>query len=284
MTQTARAALILAIRRLSAAGVQDPARDSRLLLAHALGLAPDRLMLHLDDRLDPDAASRFESAISAREMRQPVSQIIGRRKFWGHDFVVTRDVLDPRPETETLILAALDEPFSRVLDLGTGSGAIVLSLLAERTQATGLGVDVSQAAIEVARVNAAALGVSARVEMRVSDWFASVDGVFDLIVSNPPYIGEDEMQGLAPETRDWEPHLALTPGGDGLAAYRAIASGAAAVLRPGGRILLEIGPVQGAAVVGLLRWAGFDDISILPDLDGRDRVVRARMHEGANGC
>lgn len=282
MTQTARDALIPAIRRLSDAGVPDPARDARLLLAHALGLTPDRLLLHLDDVLVPDVSRRFESAISARELRQPVSQIIGTRKFWGHDLVVTRDVLDPRPETETLILAALEEPFSRVLDLGTGSGAIVLSLLADCAQATGLGVDVSQAAIDVARANAVALGVSARVELRVSDWFEAVDGDFDLIVSNPPYISEVEMQGLEPETRDWEPHLALTPGGDGLAAYRAIACGAAAALRPGGRILLEIGPAQGAAVVGLLHRAGFGDIGILPDLDGRDRVVRARMQEVAN--
>lgn len=274
--ETGRSALAGAVPRLRAAQVPDPARDARLLLAHAMGLAPDRLLLHLDEPLAPDAARRFAAALAARESRQPVSQITGTRLFWGHSFRVTRDVLDPRPETEVLVAAALEVPFASVLDLGTGSGAILLSLLAERPAATGLGVDISPAALSVARANAGLLGLARRAALRQSDWFAQVSGLFDLIVSNPPYIAADEMQALAPETRDWEPALALTPGGDGLEAYRRIAASAGAYLQPGGRILLEIGPTQGDAVSALLRDAGFGDIALRRDFDDRPRVVSAK--------
>jgi len=274
--ETGREALARAVPQLRAAGVPDPARDARLLLAHAMGVAPDRMLLNLDDPLSSDAAQRFSKALGARESRQPVSQIIGARQFWGRSFTVTRDVLDPRPETETLVAAALEEPFARVLDLGTGSGAILLSLLAERPDARGLGIDVSDAALAVARANAAQLALEARAGFMLSDWFAQVTGRFDLIVSNPPYIAADEMPALAPETRDWEPALALTPGGDGLAAYRRIAQGAGAHLEPGGRLLLEIGPTQADAVSAFLRTAGFTGIDVMQDMDGRPRVVIAR--------
>lgn len=269
-------AVRFAIPRLRAAGVEDAARDARLLLGHALGIAPNRLTLHMADLLPPEAAARFEAAIAARAARQPVSQITGQRLFWGRPFRVTRDVLDPRPETETLIAAALAAPFARVLDLGTGSGCILLTLLAERPGASGVGVDLSDAALGVARANAAALGVNDRADLRASDWFAQVAGRFDLIVANPPYIAAAEMPGLAPEVRDWEPHLALSPGGDGLDAYRAIAAGVGAHLAPGGRLLVEIGPTQGAAVSALFHTAGLQGVAVHPDLDGRDRVVAAR--------
>lgn len=273
---SARPLLAQAVARLRQAGVADPARDARLLLAHALELPADRLTLHLDDTPDASRRAAFAAAIEARAARQPVSQIIGGRWFWGRWFRVTRDVLDPRPETETLIAAALEAPFTRVLDLGTGSGAILLTLLSEAPQAAGLGVDLSEAALAVARQNAEGLGLQARARLCPSDWFSAVGGRFDLIVSNPPYIGADEMPGLAPETRDWEPHLALTPGGDGLDAYRRIAAGLRAHLAPGGRVLLEIGPRQADAVSALLRAAGLEQIAIRQDLDGRARVVTAR--------
>lgn len=262
-----------AVLRLRVAGVADPARDARLLLAHALDLPPERVSLHLSDPLTDGMAARFQALIDRRVARQPVSQIIGQRLFWGRPFTVTADVLDPRPETETLIDEALKGRFSRVLDLGTGSGAILLTLLAERPAATGLGVDLSEPALAVARANAQALGVSGRATFALSDWFGAVEGQFDLIVANPPYISAAELAALAPETREWEPRMALTPGGDGLDAYRAIAAGVGACLRPGGRLLAEIGPSQGAAVVALLRAAGLTGLTVLPDLDGRDRVV-----------
>jgi release factor glutamine methyltransferase len=273
---TGDGALGLAIPRLTAAGVENPARDARLLLAFALGLPPDRLTLALNAPLPPGAAARFEAAVTARAARQPVSQIIGCRLFWGRWFRVTPDVLDPRPETETLVEAALREPFQRVLDLGTGSGAILLSLLADRPQATGLGTDLSTAALAVAQANAAALGLADRAHFRQADWLDGVTGRFDLVVANPPYIAEAEMAALAPEVREWEPHLALTPGGDGLEACRAILRGVGAVLAPQGRLLLEIGAGQGVAVAALCRAAGLAGVDVLPDLAGRDRVVSAR--------
>jgi release factor glutamine methyltransferase len=268
-----RAALAGAVARLTVAGVADPARDARLLLAEAVGVPADRLNLYMDQGLDAAEQARFETLVAARAARQPVAQILGRRMFWGRWFKVTRDVLDPRPETETLIAAALEARFARVLDLGTGSGAIVLSLLAERLGASGVGVDLSPAALAVAQENARALGVADRVALQPGNWCAGLEGPFDLIVSNPPYIAADEMPGLAPETRDWEPALALTPGGDGLDAYRAIAAQAGQVAGPGARILLEIGPTQAAAVTGLLAARGWVDLRVVPDLDGRDRVV-----------
>lgn len=273
---TAAFALRDATARLAAAGVPDPARDARLLLAHALGIAPDRVLLALQDPLPATAAARFDAALAARAQRQPVSQITGQRLFWGRRFRVTADVLDPRPETETLIAAALQRPFARVLDLGTGSGAILLTLLAERPEATGLAVDLSPAALDVARTNAENLGLAERAAFQQSDWLANVVGQFDLIVSNPPYIAAAEMADLSPEVRDWEPHLALTPGGDGLEAYRTIAAQAPAHLAPDGQLMVEIGPQQGQAVAELFTAAGLHTARILQDFDGRDRVVAAK--------
>lgn len=272
---TAALAYREAVARLTAAGLPDAARDARLLMAHALEISADRVMLALHDPLPEAAAMRLEEAVTARLARQPVSQITGQRQFWGRSFRVTRDVLDPRPETETLVAEALAAPFSCILDLGTGSGAILLTLLAERSGATGIATDLSDAALEVARGNAVALGLTDRASFLQGDWFAPVSGRFDLIVSNPPYIAADEMAGLSPEVREWEPHLALTPGGDGLDAYRAIAAGARDHLLPQGRLLVEIGPTQGAAVAALFTAAGLAQARILTDLDNRHRVVSA---------
>lgn len=273
---TGTQALADAVRALAAAGVPDPARDARALLAHALGVERGRLTLALPDPVAPAARARLEAAVAARAARQPVAQITGRRAFWGHVFRVTPDVLDPRPETERLVELALAGPVSRMLDLGTGTGAILLSVLAECPGATGLGTDISPPALEVARGNARALALSERAGFTLSDWWQAVSGSFDLIVSNPPYIAAGEMPGLSPEVRLWEPRLALTPGGDGLAAYRAIAAGALAHLAPGGRLMVEIGPTQAAAVCDIFRAAGLDAPVVHPDLDGRDRVIAVR--------
>ena len=280
----ADAALRLAIPRLRAAGIGDAPGDCRRLMAFALGVGPDRLTLHLSDEMTAAQETAFEAAVAARGARQPVSQIVGERLFFGHSFKVTRDTLDPRPETELLVQTALERPFVRMLDLGTGTGCILLSCLAGMPVATGLGTDLSEAALAVAAENAVRLGLERRVALRQSDWFREVPGRFDLIVSNPPYIAAAEMAGLQPEVLDWEPHLALSPGGDGLDAYRAIAAGAAARLMAGGRILLEIGPTQGAAVVAMLVAQGFEAPQVLKDLDGRDRVVVAIGPGDADGC
>lgn len=273
---TAAEALRQGIARLRAAGVADPPRDARILLAHVMSLAPERLTLHLGEPMSGAAAAAYDDALAARVRRQPVSQIVGLRLFWGRAFRVTPDVLDPRPETEVLVAAALEEPFARVADLGTGSGAILLTLLAETPSAEGVGVDRLDAALAVACDNARRLGLEGRATFLASDWTQGLAGTFDLIVSNPPYISEDEMTRLAPEVRDWEPRMALTPGGDGLDAYRRIAAGAGEHLAPGGRLILEIGPTQAGAVCRLLVAAGFSRLEVRRDLDGRDRVVLAR--------
>ena len=277
---TGTEALRVALPRLQAAGIEGAARDLRLLLAFAIGIAPDRLTLVLNDPLPEAAIARFEAAVAARAARQPVSQIVGGRLFWGRWFRVTPDVLDPRPETETLIAAALDGAFSRVLDLGTGSGAILITLLAERSGAVGTGVDLSDKALSVATGNAASLLVADRTSFLQSDWLGAVSGSFDLVVANPPYISEAEMSGLSPEVRQWEPRLALTPGGDGLEAYRSILRDVRRVLAPSGRLLLEIGAGQGAAVAALCRTAGLQAVTVLQDMDGRDRVVSAIAASG----
>lgn len=263
------------IQTLNAAGVEDAPRDARLLLARAMGVPADRLSLHLHAELHPGVEALLEPLVAARASRQPIAQILGERLFWGRSFVVSRAVLDPRPETETLVAAALSGPFLTVLDLGTGSGCIIVSLLADRPGALGWASDISRSALQIAATNAVRHGVAERLVLASGDWWQPVSRRFDLIVSNPPYIAEAEMDGLAPEVREWEPALALTPGGDGLGAYRQIAAGAGGHMTPGGRILLEIGPTQGEAVTGLLMAQGFTGVHILPDLDGRDRVVAA---------
>ena len=268
-------ALNAAVARLNAAGVDGAARDARWLMAHALGVPSDRLTLVLNEPLQSDAGAAFEAAIEKRVSRQPVSQIVGKRAFYGRDFRVTRDTLDPRPETELLVELALRRRFKRVLDLGTGTGAILITLLAEREGASGLGTDMSEAALSVARDNARAIGLDDRAQFLRADWFKGVTGHFDLIVSNPPYIAEHEMASLTPEVRDWEPTAALTDFADGLSAYRAIADGAFAHLTPEGAVMVEIGWQQGRAVSDLFRQAGFGSVSVHPDLDGRDRVVVA---------
>lgn len=268
-------ALELAVSRLRAAGVADPARDARILLVSALGIERSRLTLVVANDLLPATQAAYEALVTSRADRQPVSQIIGHREFFGRRFKVTTDVLDPRPDTERLIEAALDKPFGRALDLGTGSGCILLTLLAECPDATGLGVDTSSAALAVARANAKTLKLDERAVFAPSDWFAGVEGCFDLIVANPPYISAAEMNGLEPEVRNWEPRIALTPEGDGLDAYRAITKDVGRFLGKGGRVLLEIGPTQGGAVISMFQAHGFATCRVLQDLDGRDRVVEA---------
>ncbi|MFQ6548336.1 peptide chain release factor N(5)-glutamine methyltransferase [Aestuariibius sp. 2305UL40-4] len=272
---TGTRAVAQAARRLKAAGVEDAVRDARRLFAAATGIAADRVTLVLPESMTPAAEEAFEALVAKRCKRIPVSHLTGRRAFYGRDFTVTDAVLDPRPETEILVAAALERPFRRVLDLGVGSGCILLTLLAERPEATGLGVDTSGDALSVAAENRARLELRERAELRQGDWYAGIEGPFDLIVSNPPYIAEAEMADLAPELRH-EPRVALTDGGDGLSAYRIIVPGAMDRLAPGGRLMVEVGAAQGPEVSALFRAAGFADIAIPPDLDGRDRVVSGR--------
>ena len=269
-----RAALVAAQRTLAEAGIEGAGTDARALVAEAAGVARDRLTLHLGDEMDEEARARLDAMLARRLAREPVARILGRRAFWGRDFAVTPDVLDPRPETECLVAAALAGPApARLLDLGTGSGCIAVTLLAEWPGVRGVATDISGAALAVAAENAARHRAAGRLDLVEADWFDGVAGRFDLIVSNPPYIARAEMAGLAREVRRHDPRAALSDGGDGLGAYRALAEGMAAHLAPGGRVLLEIGAAQGPEVARLLARAGLAEVRILPDLDGRDRVV-----------
>ena len=273
---TAAEAMVAATARLRAAGIAEPARDARVLLAHAARIEATRVTLIAPEDLAPDVGERYDQLISLRAVRVPVSHLVGERAFYGRRFKVSADVLDPRPETETLIEAALSMPFGRVLDLGVGSGCILGTLLAENPQATGVGVDLSEAACLQASANLVLHRVQARAEIVQSDWFSGVKGKFDLIASNPPYIARDEMDGLQAEVRQHEPDMALTDGGDGLGAYRVIAKGLLTHLEPEGRVLLEIGPTQAEDVKALLADAGLVEMATINDLDGRPRVIRAR--------
>jgi len=270
---TGAEALGIAVSRLKEAGVRDPAVDARVLLASVLGIDRARLLVVAGEELPIGCEVDYESHVAARVERKPVSQIIGYREFYGRRFKICSAVLDPRPETERLVEVALEKPFSRVLDLGTGSGCILLTLLAENSAATGLGVDCSDPALGVAQKNAILLTLAKNVKFANSNWFENVNGCFDLIVSNPPYISATEMNDLSREVRDWEPRIALTPEGDGLGAYRSIIRDAARFLNEDGRILLEIGPTQASAVTELLQASGFEKINVWQDIDGRDRVV-----------
>jgi len=274
MTLRAADVLRAAVLRLKPMIGDDAARDARVLLADALGIEMGRLTLILPDEISPEKQMIFQDFVIKRMARKPVSQIIGKRMFWGRDFFVNGDVLDPRPETETLINLALQgkQP-DRLLDLGLGSGCILLTLLLEMDLPIGVGVDISDAAIAIAQKNANSLSLASRAKISRSDWFSEVDGQFDLIVSNPPYISYAEMAKLQPEVAKWEPKLALTPGCDGLGAYRIIATGLDQYLAPNGRALFEIGRDQGPGVCAIFQAAGFGDVQLHSDLSMFDRVV-----------
>jgi release factor glutamine methyltransferase len=269
------------------AGIETPELDARLLLCHAAALTHESFVARAGEALQPEAAVRLEALVRRRASREPISRITGTREFYGRSFLVDGSALDPRPDTETLIEVALaliektgrrEEPL-RVLDLGTGTGCILVTLLAELAKARGLGTDLSPAALRLAEANARRLGVAGRASFLASDWLDAIHGEFDLIVSNPPYIASGEIERLAPEVAHHDPYLALDGGPDGLKAYRRIAAGAARLVAPKGAILVEIGASQAPAVAGLLRDGGFLVANDGPsfDLGGRPRVVVATM-------
>ena len=275
---TLRAALAAGVARLAAAGIDGAPRDARVLLAEAIGLPAGRLLIEPDRKLERNENEQYQNFMTRRSSHEPVARILSRRVFWGREFSVSPETLDPRPETETLIAAALDlGPVHRFADLGTGTGIIAVTLLGEWPKATALATDIDPACLSVAAANAARHGVADRLDGLASDWFSHITGRFPLILSNPPYIAADEMPGLTPEVIRHDPHRALTDGADGLTAYRRIAEGAPRHLEPGGILMVEIGPTQAEDVATLLRAAGLIDPAVLRDLDGRDRVVMARM-------
>ncbi|HCP01881.1 MAG TPA: peptide chain release factor N(5)-glutamine methyltransferase, partial [Rhodospirillaceae bacterium] len=260
-TNTVAAALAEAGDRLRAVGSDTPDLDARVLLRHATGQDDAWLFANGEAEIVPTMLDSFVELLARRELREPISQIIASREFWSRDFRVTPDVLTPRPDSESLVKTVLTRIKDRdaslhILDLGTGSGCLLLTLLAECPNATGLGVDASAAALDVAAGNAAALGVDARVEWREGDWCEGLDGEFDVIVSNPPYIARHEMRHLEPEVRDYEPNLALDGGADGLSAYRQIVPALPRLGTSRAVIALELGLGQAKGVAALGRVAG----------------------------
>lgn len=264
--------------RLKAARVDSPVIDARLLVEAATGASRTDIVTDPYREVTAEALAVLDGYLERRGRREPVSRILGRRGFWKIMLQVTPDVLSPRPDTETVVQEALAHfPEHRrfdVLDLGVGSGAILLAILAERPLARGLGTDVSDEALAVARDNASRLGLEGRLALLRGDWTEGMgDAAFDLVVSNPPYIPEGDIAGLDPEVREHDPHLALNGGPDGLDHYRRLAPEVMRVLRPGGRFLLEIGHDQSAAVEALMRGAGAEEVRTVKDLSDRPRVV-----------
>lgn len=266
-------------RILNGAGVESPRLEARLLLAHASGLSVATLMGYPERVVENDTL--FRQLVSRRAAREPLSHLVGRREFWSLPFKVTADTLDPRPDSETIVEAALDcvsdrsAPL-RILDLGTGTGCLLLALLSELPTAFGVGVDRSVAAARVAAENTATLGLEGRATFVVGDWGQAVAGGFDLIVSNPPYIPHDHIDGLELEVSRYEPRLALAGGEDGLSAYRAILPDLPGFLSPGGVAVLEIGADQADSVTALARKTRLRVSPVRSDLASRDRCLVCR--------
>lgn len=246
------------------AGIESPEADARLLIGEALQLDHAALTSRGDENIAPQRFTAIEALAARRLAREPVSRILGRREFWSLPLKVTPDVLVPRPDTETLVERALDHVVKnslraerlRVLDIGTGTGALLLALLSELPSATGIGTDISAAAIAVAAENARALDLAGRASFVTGSYTAGLPGPFDIIVSNPPYIARAEIETLAPEVRDHDPRLALDGGDDGLDAYRSVIAEARPLLSQTGRLILELGAGQAPAVTVLVEAAG----------------------------
>jgi len=281
---TLRQVLDQATARLKAAGIPRPRFEARLLAAHALGVGVEAIVGDGDWEPVPEQIVEIEVLIDRRAAREPMSQILGWREFYGRRFYVSHKVLTPRPDSETLIDAALDHlpgraaPL-RILDLGTGSGCLVLTLLAECPHAQGIGLDVSAAALKIAQANGESLGLAGRVEWRMRDWrragWTADLGRFDLILANPPYIASPELGGLEPEVSRFEPEVALNGGPDGLDAYRALVPMLPGLLQAGGLVGVEVGQGQADAVSALLAQTGLRVLAARHDLAGIARCVLA---------
>jgi release factor glutamine methyltransferase len=277
-------------RLLAAAGLDSARLDAEVLLSHALGIDKTELYLAIDAPLNLDGQRRYRDLLLRRERREPVAYITGRKEFWSLDFIVTPDVLIPRPETELLVEVALERSKAcaersqlKILDLGTGSGAIAVSLARELPEARLTSVDISPAALAVACRNGERQHVANRISFGRGDLFEVVCGTFDLIVANPPYVRRAELARLPPEIREWEPVGALDGGVDGLDFYRRIIAEAHRYLVTGGHLILEIGADMGAAVTELFTRAGcYESSCVYQDYAGKDRIIAATKTPSSN--
>lgn len=282
--QTVGEAQRVCVKSLKTAGLDAPVLEARLLLALVLGGGPERVLSARDEPLTSDQAERLADAIERRSNREPLSHITGAREFWSLPFIVTPATLTPRPDTETLIEAVLDHGVGgdvRILDLGTGTGCILLALLHEWPEAQGTGVDASAEALAIARDNAAALNLGGRAHMVEGDWTQpgwerNLNAPFDVVVCNPPYIPSGDIDGLERDVKEYEPLRALDGGMDGLDAYRAIIRQLRKLLKPQGLVAFEVGIGQAGEVANLLQDAGLAILEQRADLGGALRVVVAQ--------
>lgn len=271
-------ALKLAEEKLSNVGISSARQDARMLLAHHLDQSLSTVMAFPERELENEAT--FLEFIRRRESFEPVSHILAQREFWSLPFKVTKDVLDPRPDSETLIEAILERLENRddtlkFVDFGTGSGCLLLSLLSEYVNSTGIGVDISDAALKIAKENSTNLQLDARSKFLLSDWAENLTGQFNVLLSNPPYITTKDMRELSPDVFDHEPHLALHGGDDGLTPYRKIIPIGRNLLVKGGIIAFEFGYQQSDDIAEMLIDAGYSDIQFHPDLSGIIRCITA---------
>jgi release factor glutamine methyltransferase len=276
-------ALRRATADLASAGIEGPGNDARRLISAALGLSAAQVLARPERPLRPEEVASFGRLIARRVAREPVSRILGEREFYGRTFGISPATLDPRPDSETLIEQALklvaregwQARALRILDVGTGSGCLLLTLLAELPSASGVGTDVSVAALQTARANAVRLGLARSAAWLAGDLVAAVRGPFDLLISNPPYIPSLEIAQAEPEVREHDPLLALDGGPDGVAFFRRLSARVAEIV-PDGWIVLETGHRQADAVATLLAAQGLRKISVQRDVAGRRRCVAAR--------
>ncbi len=281
MTQTLKQLRRAAESRLREAGVDTPELDARLLVEHALSLTRNDLFTKADTPIPDEDAARLRALIERRASHEPVGRILGHREFWTLDLALNADTLEPRPDTETLVEAVLKAVPDRaaplrLLDLGTGTGCILLALLAELPNALGLGVDLSPNAVAAAAANAERNGLGGRARFQTGNWAEGLSERFDVVVSNPPYIPSADIATLAPEVREHDPLRALDGGADGLDAYRVIAAQLPGLLVPGGVAGLEVGQGQAGDVARLLDATGLMPVGIFKDLGGIERCVLGR--------
>jgi release factor glutamine methyltransferase len=267
-----------ATSELAGAGIEQPQRDARLLLESAGGFNGAQVMAFPERNLEESQRAAFVALVERRKLREPISRILGQREFWSLPFKVSKDTLDPRPDSETLIEAVLHRIPDRharikLLDFGTGTGCLLLALLSELPQAWGIGIDLNPGAVTTAAENAAALGLAARAEFRTGNWGKGLNGPFDIVVGNPPYIESGALPRLEPEVIHHDPHLALDGGVDGLDAYRALTRDAARLLAPGGLLALEIGQGQGDSIRKIVTSFGLSDSGSKRDLAGIERCL-----------
>jgi len=263
--------------KLSRSGIEGAARDARILTAYALETQISELSIMTNEKVSEKIISKLEKLILRRIDREPVSKILGAREFWGRSFFINENVLDPRGDTETLIDFVIEKPVTSVLELGTGSGAIAVTLACEWKEVHVTALDISEDALSLAKINAEKFNVQNKIDFLKSDWFEAVKGSFDLIISNPPYIGLIEKDEISTEVIKYDPEIALFAGHDGLDAYKKIIPNLAKFLNPDGFVVLEIGASQSNQVKNMMNVVGLINTQIVKDLSGNDRLVAAKF-------